>query len=85
MNLEELFANPNRLIALLCIIGFVLALNLPLLFPIGLGKLFEREAKTWNKALKGGTDISAKNTAQLDELHKKVEELKSAEKKEEAS
>jgi hypothetical protein len=77
MNLEELLANPNRLIALLCIIGFVLAINLPLLFPVGLGKLFEREAKVWGKALRGGSDVAEKNKAQIDELHRQVEALKS--------
>lgn len=81
--MEQLLSNPGRLLALVGILAFVILLNLPLLFPQGLGKMFEREAKTWSKALKGGTDISAQNTAQMDELHKQVEELKSSEKKEE--
>jgi hypothetical protein len=81
--MEQLLSNPGRLMALVGILAFVILLNLPLLFPKGLGKMFEREAKTWSKALKGGTDISAQNTAQMDELHKQVEELKSSEKKEE--
>jgi len=84
MNLTELWANPNRAIALFVILGFVLAINLPLLFPTGLSKYFEREAKIWGKALRGGSDIAEKKKAQLDELHKKVEELKSSEKTEES-
>ena len=76
MNLEELFANPTRLIALLCIVGFVLAINLPLLFPVGLSKFFGREAQVWGKVLRGGSDVAEKNTAQIDELHRQVESLK---------
>lgn len=76
MNFQQLLANPAALISLLCIVGFVIAINLPLLFPVGMAKIFEREAKTWSKVLQGGTDVSARNQKQIDELHKQVEDLK---------
>ncbi len=76
MNWTELLQNPTALIALICIVGFVIGINLPLLFPMGLGKLFEREAKTWSKALRNGADISQQNANNLDELHRQVEALK---------
>ena len=84
MTLDQLLSNPGRLIALVCIVGFVLAINLPLFFPLGLSKMFEREATSWGKALRGGSDVAKQNDDRLDELHRQVEEFKSkpAEKKE---
>jgi hypothetical protein len=76
MNLTQILSNPTALVSLLCIVGFVVAVNLPLLFPIGLGKIFEREAKTWSKALRNGSDVSERNAKQIDDLHKQVEDLK---------
>jgi len=76
MNLTQILSNPTALVSLLCIVGFVVAVNLPLLFPLGLGKMFEREARTWSKALRNGADVSERNAKQMDDLHKQVEELK---------
>jgi hypothetical protein len=76
MNLTQILSNPTALVSLLCIVGFVVAVNLPLLFPIGLGKIFEREARTWSKALRNGSDVSERNAKQIDDLHKQVEDLK---------
>jgi hypothetical protein len=75
MNWNQLIANPAALISLLCIVGFVLAINLPLLFPTAIGKMFEREAKTWSKALQGGTEASNRNKKQMDDLHQQIQEL----------
>lgn len=75
MNLDQLLANPAALISLLCIVGFVIAINLPLLFPVGMAKIFEREAKTWSKALQGGSDVTERNAKQMEDLHKQVEDL----------
>lgn len=75
MNLNQLLANPAALISLLCIVGFVIAINLPLLFPVGMAKIFEREAKTWSKALRGGSDVTERNAKQMEDLHKQVEDL----------
>jgi hypothetical protein len=76
MTLDQILANRSALVALICIVGFVVAVNLPLLFPIGMGKFFEREARTWGKAIQAGADVRRRNEQQQDELHRQVEQLK---------
>lgn len=76
MSFEQLLANPPALAALACIVGFVVAVNLPLLLvPRGLGKLFGREARTWGKVIRAGADARKRNDDQVDELHRRVEQL----------
>ena len=74
--MDDLLSDPKRLLALLCIVGLVLGLNAPLFFSGGLGKMFEREAKVWGKALQGGADVRKRREAELAELHDRVRKLK---------
>lgn len=75
MTLDQLLANRNALLSLICILGFVVAMNLPLLFPTAIGKMFEREAKSWGRALQGSNEASARKAKELADLHKQVEDL----------
>lgn len=79
MSFDQLLANPPALAAVACIAGFVVIINLPLLLvPLGLGRLFEREARTWGKAIQAGADVRRRNDDQVDELHRRVEGLDKA-------
>lgn len=74
--MNEFLSNPRALIALLCIAGLVLGLN-AMLFSAIRGRSFQQHAAKWGQALAGGAEARKRQREQLDELHRRVEELKS--------
>jgi len=75
--MPDFFSNPRALIAVLCIVGLVLAVNLPLLsLMLGKQNKISNEAAKWGKALQGGQQARRHQDAQTDELHRLVNQIK---------
>jgi hypothetical protein len=74
--MNELLSNPRALIAVLCVIGLVLSVNM-LLFTGLRSSVFGQQAAKWGRAFGGGADVRKRQREQLDELHRRVEQLQS--------
>ncbi len=78
--MNELLSNPRGLLALVCIGGLVISFNLILLGLLRGDKTVLEEMSKWGKAFGGGRDAlgGKAQSAQLDELHQRVEKLKAS-------
>lgn len=76
--MSELLSNPKGLLALACIGGLVISLNLILIGLLRGDQTVHEEISKWGKAFGGGREALAgqAQAAQLDELHQLVEKLK---------
>jgi len=74
--MNELFANPKALLALLCVGALVLSFNLILFGLLRGDKTVQEEISKWGKAAGGGQEARRRQDAQLDELHRAVAHLK---------
>ncbi|MBI3241662.1 MAG: hypothetical protein HYZ49_05150 [Chloroflexi bacterium] len=74
--MDKLLSNPQALIALLCVAGLVIGINLALFSALGQGKVLQKQAEIWGKAIGGGAEIRKQQNSQLDELHQRVQQLK---------
>ena len=71
------FLTDTRLILALCILGaLVLGVNFGLVSLLRGRRPNNNEAATWTNALGGGRQAQRRQTAELDELHRAVAELK---------
>jgi len=75
--MDELLSNPRALIALACLGGLFLGVNLTLLSAFRRSKYLEEQAKIWGNAIGGGAAVRKQRQQDLDELHRRVQELKS--------
>ena len=75
--MSELLANPRALIGLTCIVALVIGINLPLLSAFRNSKVLHDQAKILGNAMSGGAEIRKRQIKDLDELHRRVQELKS--------
>lgn len=74
--MDVLFANPKLVIAAALVVLLVIAANWALVLAAkGDPTATERAAK-WGKALRGNADAQKKQQSDLDELHRRVVELK---------
>ncbi len=74
--MDKLLSNPQSLLALLCIAGLVIGINLALFSALNQSKVLQEQAKIWGKAFGGGAETRKRQNDQLDELHQRVQELK---------
>lgn len=74
--MNDLFSNPGKLIAILCIVGLVVGFNVPIIFAFMGRKTFDAEAKVVQTALRPGEAARNQQNAQMNELHQRVEQLK---------
>jgi hypothetical protein len=73
--MDKLLSNPQSLLALLCIVGLVVGVNLALFNALSHGKILQEQAKIWGKAFGGGAEARKQQSDQLDELHQRVQQL----------
>jgi hypothetical protein len=81
--MNELLSNPRALVALACLLGIVIGVNLTLLGTFRHSKFLQDQAKIWGNAMGGGAEVRKRQQDQLDELHQRVQGLKSGPPKEE--
>jgi hypothetical protein len=74
--MDDLFSNPGKLIALLCIVGLVIGVNAPIIFAMGGRKAFDTEAKVFQTALRPGEKARTEQEKNMSDLHQRVQELK---------
>ena len=73
--MDKFLANPAGLIALVCIIGLVIGINVALFSALRQSATDAKQAAIWSKALRGGADIRSRHNEQLNELHQKVQQI----------
>ncbi len=73
--MDKLLSNPQSLLALLCIVGLVVGINLALFNAMSHGKMLQEQARIWGKAFGGGTEARKQQNDQLNELHQRVQQL----------
>lgn len=75
--MSELLSNPRALIGLTCIVALVIGINLPLLSAFRNSKFLQEQVKILGHAIGSGAEIRKQRQEDLDELHRRVQELKS--------
>jgi hypothetical protein len=74
--MNEILSNPKALIALLCVVALIVGVNAMLLSALR-GRSFQQYAAKWSQAFSGGAEARKRQREQLDELHRRVEDLNS--------
>ena len=73
--MKELLANPASLIIVCGVVALVVGLNLTLFGLLRGDQRVRAEASKWTKPLTGAPEARRRQEAQLDELHKLVQDL----------
>lgn len=74
--MNDLFSNPAKLIAILCIVGLVIGFNVPIIFAFMGRKTFDAEAKALQTMVSPGAAARKQQDDQMSELRQRVEQLK---------
>ncbi len=74
--MDALLANPKLLIAAAFVVLLVLGVNWALLNALKADQGAAERAAKWGKVMRGGAQAQQKQQADLDELHRRVAELK---------
>ncbi len=73
--MDDLLANPQKLLALLCIAGLVIGVNAALFSALLHRQASQQQASKWFQAVSGGREARQRQNEQLNELHQRVQKL----------